>query len=129
MNPEPSTPKRTVLIVDDEDVIRDLIVDVVADGGYRALSAASGSQAVEIVRSEKGAIDMVLLDMQMPDMDGRRTYELMREIDPDIPVFIATGFGREDISRSLIALGVRGVVTKPFHVDDILKLIQANLRG
>jgi CheY-like chemotaxis protein len=126
---DPSNFKRTVLIVDDEDVIRELIVDVVADSGYRALSAATGGQAVEIVQSEKGAIDLVLLDMQMPDMDGRRTYELMRQIDPDLPVFIATGFGREDISKSLIALGVRGVVTKPFHVDDILKLIQANVRG
>jgi CheY-like chemotaxis protein len=127
--PDTTPRKHTVLIVDDEDVIRELIVDVVADSGYRALSAASGGQAVEIVRSEKGAIDLVLLDMQMPDMDGRRTYELMRQIDPDLPVFIATGFGREDISRSLMALGIRGVVTKPFHVDDILKLIQANVRG
>jgi CheY-like chemotaxis protein len=127
--PERSITQRTVLIVDDEDVIRELIVDLVADSGYRALSAASGGQAVEIVRSEKGAIDLVLLDMQMPDMDGRRTYELMRQIDPDLPVFIATGFGREDISQSLIALGVRGVVTKPFHVDDILELIQANVRS
>ncbi|MCU0452579.1 MAG: response regulator [Bacteroidetes bacterium] len=127
--PDTTFPKHTVLIVDDEDVIRDLIVDVVADSGYRVLSAANGGQAVDIVRAEKGAIDMVLLDMLMPDMDGRRTYELMREIDPGIPVYIATGFGREDISKSLLEMGVRGVVTKPFHIEEILNLIKSNLRS
>ena len=126
---ESTAPQHTVLIVDDEDVIRDLIVDVVSDSGYRVLSAANGNEALDIVRAEQGAISMVLLDMLMPDMDGRRTYELMREIDPEIPVFIATGFGREDISRSLLDMGVRGVVTKPFHIEDILTLISSNLRG
>jgi CheY-like chemotaxis protein len=121
------TPQHTVLIVDDEDIIRDLIAEVVAESGYRVLSAANGGAAVEIVRAEKGAIDMVLLDMLMPDMDGRRTYQLMKEIVPDIPVYIATGFGREDISKSLLEMGVRGVLTKPFHVEEILRLIKETI--
>ncbi len=118
---------RTVLIVDDEDVIRDLIADVVADRGYRVLTAASGKDAVEIVRAESGAVDLVILDMLMPEMDGRRTFEQMREIVPDIRVLIATGFGREDIAQSLLQLGVCGVVSKPFHIDDLMKLIDSNV--
>lgn len=126
--PDTTAPQRTVLIVDDEDVIRELIVDVVTDNGYRVLSAPNGAKALEIVRAERGKIGMVLLDMLMPDMDGRRTYELIREIDPGLPVIIATGFDREDLTKTLLALGVRGVVSKPFHVEEILTLIGANLR-
>lgn len=119
--------RQTVLIVDDEDVIRDLIADVLLDRGYRVLTAANGKDAVEIVRAEKTAIDLVVLDMLMPDMDGRRTFEQMKDIVPDIRVLIATGFGREDIAHSLLQLGVCGVVSKPFHIDDLMKLIDSNV--
>lgn len=119
--------RQTVLIVDDEDVIRDLIADVLLDRGYRVLTAANGKDAVEIVRAEKTAIDLVVLDMLMPDMDGRRTFEQMKDIVPGIRVLIATGFGREDIAQSLLQLGVCGVVSKPFHIDDLMKLIDSNV--
>ena len=123
----PVAPKRTVLIVDDEDVIRDLIADVVSDRGYRVLTAASGKDALEIVKAEKQAVDLVVLDMLMPDLDGRQTYEQMKQIVPGLRVLVATGFGREDIAKNLMDLGIRGVVSKPFHIEDLLSLIESHV--
>ncbi len=125
--PDSPAPQRTVLIVDDEDVIRDLIADVVSDRGYRVLTAASGKEAIEIVKAEKKAVNLVILDMLMPDLDGRQTYERMKQIVPDLHVLVATGFGREDVARGLMELGIRGVVSKPFHIEDLMTLIDSHV--
>ncbi len=125
--PESPAPQRTVLIVDDEDVIRDLLADVVSDRGYRVLTAASGKDAIEIVKIEKKAVNLVVLDMLMPELDGRQTYEQMKQIVPDLHVLVATGFGREDVARGLMELGIRGVVSKPFHIEDLMTLIDSHV--
>ena len=125
--PDSPAPQRTVLIVDDEDVIRDLLADVVSDRGYRVLTAASGKDAIAIVKAEKKAVNLVVLDMLMPDLDGRQTYEQMKQIVPDLHVLVATGFGREDVARGLMELGIRGVVSKPFHIEDLLTLIDSHV--
>ena len=80
----------TVLFVDDEDMIIEVAGELFEQLGYKVLTARSGKEAIEIYEKNKEQIDVVLLDMIMPDMSGSDTYDRMKAIDPDIKVLLAS---------------------------------------
>lgn len=98
----------TVLVVDDEESIRTLAGMMLERSGYRPLTAAGGREAVEVIRSRPGEIDLVLLDLSMPVMDGAETLQAIRAIDARIAVLLSSGrpgdddAGRGDRSVSFI---------------------------
>jgi len=111
--------RRTVLVVDDEPAIRDLIVAVLEDEGYRAIGAGSGSRALELLPIERP--DLVLMDIMMPEMDGRELLRRMRQ-RPDldrIPVVMMSAAYSPDRIDHAIA----GFLPKPFDLDRLLDTI------
>jgi CheY-like chemotaxis protein len=78
------TGSETVLVVDDEIVIRDVTKEMLEDLGYRVLPAGSGDEAVSLFRSEDGGIDLVILDMIMPGTGGGEVYDALRAMDPEV---------------------------------------------
>ena len=114
-----------VLIVDDDQALRDLIREILIDVGYRAVTAANGSIGLATFRSAEP--DLVLLDVAMPVMDGltflrRRSDEACR---PTVPVVVMSAENREREARRL---GAQQFVAKPFDVEDILDVVERWLR-
>lgn len=105
----------TVLLVDDDDDIRTIgRISLGTVGGFRVLQAASGTEAIEVARTERP--DVILLDVMMPDMDGPMTLRRLREdpVTQGIPVIFLTAKIQPDDVQRYLALGAVGALAKPF---------------
>jgi two-component system cell cycle sensor histidine kinase/response regulator CckA len=117
----------TILFVDDEPAIRMIGKASLERSGYSVLLASSGKEAVDIFRQNAGQIATVLLDMTMPVMGGREALRLIREIRPEVPVILMTGFS-EDLARDgLDASVVAGFVQKPYTSAKLVEAIRTSL--
>ncbi|NCC51759.1 MAG: PAS domain S-box protein [Spartobacteria bacterium] len=110
----------TVLIVDDEAIVRQMVSDIIKDHGYTAICAGCGEDAVEELRQRNGTIDLILLDMVMPGMDGVETFCALKELNPDSRILLTTGFAEGDRCAGLIKQGALGLVRKPYKSQDLL---------
>ncbi len=117
----------TLLVVDDEADIRDFIRDIFTEYGYQVLTASNGPEAIEMYRSRPGGIDLVILDMVMPRMDGRETFRRLREIDPGVRALLSSGYSQDGQAQKMMVEGVRGFLQKPFEVDLLLTTVRAVL--
>ena len=109
----------TVLFVDDEDMIIEIAEEMFEQLGYKVLTARSGKEAVEIYEKNKERIDIVLLDMIMPDMSGSDTYDRMKEIDPDIKVLLSSGYSINGQATVIMDRGCNGFIQKPFKMKEL----------
>lgn len=115
----------TILVIDDEEVMLGVVTQMIQVLGYDALTAKSGSEAVSIYREKKNVIDLVLLDMIMPDMDGAETFARLKEIDQDIKVLFNTGQNIVKTETKVFPEGGVGGIKKPFTLDALSKEIKA----
>ncbi|MBI5247993.1 MAG: PAS domain S-box protein [Desulfomonile tiedjei] len=114
----------TILLVDDEEFIRDLGTRYLGKAGYRVLTAASGFQALEIYRKEDKEISLVITDLMMPDMTGKQCLDELVKINPDVRVLVASGYAKEE-SVSFELLGrVEDFVHKPYEKTQLLLAIR-----
>jgi PAS domain S-box-containing protein len=114
----------TILIVDDEKYILDTCKAMLTKIGYRILTAQGGKEAIETVRNERSGIDLVILDMIMPDMDGVETYDQLKQIDPQIKVVLSSGYSFEDIAEEILERGCADFIQKPFNLMEISERIK-----
>jgi len=115
---------QTVLIVDDEAPIADLLDTILKGAGYRCLKANSGHEAVELVKRESP--DLVILDINMPGMDGFQTCEMLRESPENcsLPIVMLTGRGDESTIVKALERGADGYIIKPFNQKELLHTLQ-----
>jgi PAS domain S-box-containing protein len=106
-----------VLVVDDEDVVRDLCMEFVSIAGYKVIGAADGLKGVEIFKEESDNLAGVLLDLSMPRMDGVTAFHEMKKINPDIPVILCSGYSEDDATRSFAGETLAGFLQKPYKLD------------
>jgi two-component system cell cycle sensor histidine kinase/response regulator CckA len=92
------------------------------------LEAKKSGDAVEIYREYKDKVDMVILDMAMPDMNGGEAYDRMKEIDPDVKVLLTSGYGIEGQATEIMKHGCNGFIQKPFSINNLSGKIQEILR-
>ena len=116
--------KKTVLVVDDEEHIRILLRRILEGAGYSVITANNGREALEKLTDN---IDLVLLDIKMPEMDGFQTLNLMRDRS-DVPVMMVTGVGEVTAASDALAFGADDYIRKPFKVGELLARIGAKLR-
>lgn len=121
--------QETVLVVDDEDPMRLSTDQLLASIGYRTLTAASGSEAVELLSRDPAAVDLALLDLGMPGMDGLETFQRMREIRPDLCAVLLTGLPQSEEAHRAIAVGMKGVLQKPFRLEELSSCIRQALES
>jgi two-component system, cell cycle sensor histidine kinase and response regulator CckA len=119
---------QTVLIVDDEEIVRKLAAGALKSSGMRAVVAGTGSEALAILRSQP-SISVVILDLTMPLMTGEETLPLIKSIRPDIPVIISSGFSEKEIARRFAASGIAGVLPKPYTVSGIVSSVTSALNA
>jgi PAS domain S-box-containing protein len=108
-----------VLLVDDEDFIIDVGEQILKRMGYSVLVARSGKEAIEIYSNKKEDIDMIILDMIMPDMSGGETFDELCEINPDIKVLLASGYSLRGQAQEILARGCKGFIQKPFNIREL----------
>jgi DNA-binding NtrC family response regulator len=115
--------------VDDEEYIIEVARLMLEGLGYKILKATSGQKALELFKEEIDAIDLVILDMVMPDMDGEAVFARLREIRPDVKVIFASGFYIMDQAPSFMKNGSSGFLQKPFNMKQLSTKIRAVLEG
>jgi two-component system cell cycle sensor histidine kinase/response regulator CckA len=114
----------TVLLVDDEHMIIEIGEALLTKLGYRVMVAGSGEEAVELFHRDGSAIDLVILDMVMPGMDGREVFKHIREICPAMPVILSSGYALSGQAEQIMESGCNGFIQKPFNVSELSQKIQ-----
>lgn len=120
----PSYGSETILLVDDEELIRDFGKKVLSRAGYHVLTAENGQEALEIYREKKNDIALVILDLIMPEMSGKECLEKLLQVDPKAKVIIGSGYLPEETTRESIQRQAKGFIGKPYQLKEILSLIR-----
>jgi len=114
----------TILIVDDEEMVLQVGGEMLNILGYKVFLAAGGNEAVEVYRKRKDEIDLVILDMIMPDMVGSEVYETIRKINPKVKVLLSSGYSINGEATEILDRGCNGFIQKPFDVKNLSKKIR-----
>lgn len=109
----------TVLLVDDEEAVLDVGRDLLEAMGYRVLSARDGREAIEVYKKNKEKIDIVILDMVMPDMSGGTVYDELKEINSDIKTLLSSGYSIDGHASEILRRGCNGFIQKPFSITEL----------
>ncbi|WP_321493619.1 response regulator [uncultured Desulfobacter sp.] len=119
--------KGRVLLVDDEKGVIEVCKEMLETLGYEVLIADTGAQAVSLVENDVKGIDLMILDVVMPGMDGVQTYESVRQINSQIPVLVCSGFSQKEDIRQMIANGCRDYLLKPFDIAKLSEKLESVL--
>ncbi len=122
--PIPGSLRGTVLVVDDEEAVRELGTQALTLLGVTAFEARDGEAAVKFLRAHSGPIDLVLLDITMPGLSGDETLRQLREIRPNLRAVIMSGFSEGEIMQRCANLGIAGYLPKPFDVAALTAKVQ-----
>jgi two-component system, cell cycle sensor histidine kinase and response regulator CckA len=114
----------TILLVDDEDVIADVGSEMLEVLGYKVSVAKSGWEAIETYKKKRNEIDMVILDMIMPDMDGRETFYGLKAIDPGVKVILSSGYSIDARSTKMMEEGCYGFIQKPYNMNTLSQKVK-----
>ena len=117
--------KATILVVDDEEMVRKLLRRILEEAGYAVITATDGQEALDKLSQSK--IDLVLLDLKMPELDGFQTLALIRK-QSNVLVMMVTGMGEVTSVNEGLSIGADDYVTKPFSGAVLLARIEAKLR-
>ena len=114
----------TILLVDDEDFIRDLGKRVLEKAGFNVVTASNGREAIEIYKARGRKISLVILDLIMPEMDGKQCLKELLKINPGAMVLVASGYSASDPTKEALESGAKGFVPKPFNVRQLLQTVR-----
>ncbi len=117
----PSFENRTVLVVDDEDVVREVASEILRSHGMRTLEARNGREAVDMY--QRHHVDLVLLDMTMPDMDGRACAEALKKLDAQARIVIASGYSETSVAGRFPDMNIAGIIKKPWRPEALIDLL------
>jgi len=114
----------TILLVDDEPLLRDIVVRQLVGANYRVIKASNGNEALNLYEKHRKEIRLVILDLLMPGMSGKQCLEALRKLDPKVRVLIASGALNSEIEGDLNKIGARGLIAKPFETSQLLEEIR-----
>jgi CheY-like chemotaxis protein len=117
----PAFGTETILLVDDEEFVRELGITILAEAGYQVLAAGNGKEALDLFKKEAANISLVILDLIMPEMGGKECLHELLKINRQLKVLIASGYAAEDVTNEYADLGAKGFVAKPFRVKELLR--------
>ena len=113
--------KATILVIDDEEIMREILEELLVKEGYRVRLAASGQEGLDVVRREP--IDLTIVDVMMPDLSGLEVLEEVRRIDPELVIVMITAFASVETAITAMKRGAFDYVTKPFKNDEVLVIV------
>jgi len=113
------TGSETILLIDDEKIVRQVEEEIISEIGYKVITASSGKEAVDIYKAQKDEIDIVVLDMIMPEMGGEKTFQALKQINPDVKVLLASGYSVTDQATKILEQGNGEYIQKPFGMKSL----------
>jgi excisionase family DNA binding protein len=123
---KPDRARMNILVVDDDEMMRTIFQDVLTDEGHSLVATGDPFAALELVRNSN--FDLVFLDLMMPDLNGAELFKRIREIRPELPVTIVTGYPNSELMMSAMETGPFSVMKKPFASSDIVSSISNYIR-
>ena len=117
----------TVLVVDDEEIIRITAKNALETYGYVVLVARDGREAVELFRSQPESISLVLLDLSMPMMNGEETLRLLKAVKPVVKVLLSSGYNEVEATNHFTGKGLAGFIQKPYTALNLVKRVRTAL--
>lgn len=124
--------KRVVLFVDDEEVLRFIVSEFLKERGFHVLLAEDGKQALEMMAQYNDVIDLIVLDLIMPEMGGEEVLKVVKRDYPDIPVIIASGYSAQSLDRRMAYQNYDDYLEKPYdlgHFNTVIEGVISNRRG
>lgn len=115
-----------ILIIDDEEIVRDLLAEVLSDADFQAVTAENGLVALDLFRNAETVFDLVIVDMSMPGMSGPEVCKALRTINPFQKIIIATGnYSTDEEVAELKKNGISQIVRKPFNMGELFSIIDS----
>ena len=121
-----SLPAR-ILVIDDDDMVRETVVLMLGERGHEVTEASGGAEGVEYYRTHRADIDLVVLDVLMPEMDGQTTFRQLRQINPEVKVLLATGYDDEGPVQEMLDAGAAGLLRKPYLLSGLVEAVSKAL--
>ncbi len=119
----------TILLVDDQEPIREVGAQLLASLGYAVLTAGSGEEAIHIYEKERERIDLVILDMIMPGLGGGETFNALQRIDGNVRVILSSGYSMDGQARQILDRGCVAFIQKPFTISQLSEILTTALKG
>ena len=117
----------TLLLVDDEQNVLTVTAQMLNRSGYTVIEAKSGREAIERYSRSKDDIDLVILDMVMPEMGGGDVFDRLKELNPGVKVLLASGYSLEGQAREIMKRGCDGFIQKPFSLSELIDRVKSIL--
>ncbi|HOO56760.1 MAG TPA: response regulator [bacterium] len=124
ISPKIATGTETILVVDDEKNVLNIAKKTLESAGYKVVVVESGKKAISLFRKRHMDFSLVLLDMIMPEMDGRDVFPVLKKIDPGIKIVLSSGYSINGKASDLIKEGVNGFVQKPFSISELCNTVR-----
>jgi PAS domain S-box-containing protein len=118
--PEPERCRATVLLIDDEDAVRDMVGEVLEHEGMSVLRAEDGARGVALFQEARGRVDVVLLDLSMPGLSGEETFRRLVEVDPSVRVILSSGYDRDEAKGRFGPSRPAGFIQKPYRPEQLM---------
>ena len=115
--------KGRILIVDDEEAVRGVASTLLSRLGYSVAAVANGAEAVRYCREHSGTIDLAIIDMIMPRMDGHECYKALKALDPGIRAILSSGYDRDERVQNSLREGMLGFIQKPYTLDKLSQIV------
>jgi CheY-like chemotaxis protein len=117
----------TVLLIEDEELTREVVDDLLHSNGYRVIHARDGAEGVDIFRDKKDNIQIVVSDLGLPKFNGDEVYRHITAIDPNVHFILMSGYLEPELKARLLMMGVSDILPKPFRPADLLSMIRKTL--
>jgi PAS domain S-box-containing protein len=119
----------TILLIDDEKLVVDVVSSMITMLGYTAMTADSGQKGIEIFKAHKDRIDLIVLDMIMPEIGGGQVFDRLREIKPDVAVILSSGFSIDGRATEILKRGCGGFIQKPYSIEQLGEKIKQVMKS
>jgi PAS domain S-box-containing protein len=116
--------RETVLLIDDEQMIIDVGSRMLEELGYKVLTATGGKQGINVFQHAREKIDLVILDMIMPDLSGKETFDILHQQKPSLKVLLASGYSLDNQAKDIMAAGCKGFIQKPFTLAELSRKLR-----
>jgi two-component system cell cycle sensor histidine kinase/response regulator CckA len=112
-----------ILLIEDEDMVRDVTKRILERSGYTVITAANGKEALNLYEEKRDKISLVILDLIMPEMGGKQCLEELHRIDPDLKILATSGYPLDGPTKDAIESATSGFVGKPYSIKEILRAV------
>jgi PAS domain S-box-containing protein len=109
----------TILLIEDELAVIEILRKLLERLGYKVIEAKTGKEAIRLVREYDGDINLAILDVFLPDMNGNKVYALLKEYNPDLKVIVCSGYSIEGPAQEILDAGAHGFIQKPFTIEEL----------